>query len=157
MLSINVLVGLMSVIAHHSTLITSRSPRLDCSLALQTQWEHSCTHAAQAPKLFLLPLLDLTSAPSPSCFWGFTVKMCQTQSNNTSEGKEMLWHSPASSFPLCCTGTVEGWHQDINGEVLGGRCGCPQGGKGTNWEPVNSRLHQWHCLEKQLLLQKNKF
>lgn len=78
MLSISVLVGLMSVIAHHSTLITSRSPRLDCSLALQAQREHSCTHAAEAPKLFLLPLLDLpiTSAPSPSCFWAFTVKMC---------------------------------------------------------------------------------
>lgn len=94
--------------------------------------------------------------PHPPAVSGLSLWKCaQTQSNNTS--KEMLWHSPASSFPLCCTGTVEGWHQDINGEVLGGRCGCPQGGKGTSWEPVSSRLHQWHCFEKQLLLQKNNF
>lgn len=47
-LSINMLKGLMSVIAHHSMLRTSRT-RWDCSLALQTEWEHSYTHAAEPP------------------------------------------------------------------------------------------------------------
>lgn len=165
MLSINMLMGLISVTAHHSTLLTSRSLRLDCSLALGPGPADSgsvVTSMQQNPPNHLSSFCPswtiwASSAPSPQMFLGFTVKMCQTPSNNKRKREEMLWHSPASSFPLCCTSTVEGWHQDRTGEVLGERCACSQGGQKTSSELVSSRLHQWNCLEKQLLLQKSNF
>lgn len=152
MLSVKVLVGLMSVIAHHFTVIIRRSPRLDCSLALGPgtadmveAWSHPCSRASQIP-LFLPPLLGLatgaTSGLSLSCFWGFTVKGCQNPWNNKREkGGEVLAQPSFIIPPLLY------WHSGrvASGQKQGStereRCSSPQGGKGTHQELVSSRLH----------------
>lgn len=151
MLSIKVLMGLVSVIACHSVVIVSRSPRLDFSLALAPgtapmvgAWLPPCSRASKL-SLFLLPLLGLaiwaTSILSLQPFLGFhSERVPKPMQQQKRKGEEMFGHSPASSFPLRCTGTAEGWHQDKNGKVLGERCGSLQGGKGTHWELVSSRL-----------------
>lgn len=119
MLSIKVLVGLMSLIAHHFLVIISRSPRLDCSLALAqgTVDSGGGMTAPMQQSFLLIPL----SSTSPGCLGhqypvGTAVsgvsqwKGVKTHATTKGKGEEMFRHSPASSFPLCCPGTAEGWH-----------------------------------------------
>lgn len=104
MLSIKVLMGLISVIAHHFMEIISRSARSDCSLALRPgtadtmrAWLHPCSRASQL-SLFLLSLSS--STPPYRCFWGFIVKGCQNPfcSNKREREKDVL-SQPSSVIP----------------------------------------------------------
>lgn len=139
----------------YSMLLTSRSPRLDFSLALGPgpadtvgAWLHPCRRTPNLSSFcpsWTWPFA--TSAPFPQLLLGFHSE----NAPNTKQQKER--GGDALAQPSFVIPPVLYWHWDINGELLGERCGCPQGGKGKTSEP----LHQWHPLEKQLLLQKSNF
>lgn len=143
MLNIKVLVGLISVIAHHFKVINSWSPRSDCSLALRSAtmdmraWMYLCSRSSQPP-LFLLPIVQHLSSfcctfqpPVPCSYSWFGVahwKGAKAHATTKWKGEEMFWHSPGPSSPLCYTGIAEGWCPGEDWELLGERFRSWQGG-----------------------------